>query len=127
MRSLFRRAVLENAFPRFKTQVQPVERKRNAPPVDPPPVTIANYAQSHHRVSCRCSAHLAGMAEWRVSQIMRERNCFGKVFIEMQSTRNGARDLRNFNAVGETRANKSPSWLQTPGSCIQGGEMRQNE
>ena len=47
---------------------------------------------------------LPGVAEGRVAQIMRQRNGLGQVFVEIQLARDGTRDLRDFQAVGEPRA-----------------------
>ena len=45
---------------------------------------------------------LTGVAERRVSEVVRQRDRFGKVFVQIQRPRDAARDLRNFQRVGET-------------------------
>src|SRR5262249_4618532 len=46
---------------------------------------------------------LAGMAERRVAEIVREREGLGEVLAEPQRARNRARDLRDFEAVRQAR------------------------
>ena len=44
------------------------------------------------------------MAEWRMADIVNERERFGEIGIEIESAGNGARDLRNFQSVREAVA-----------------------
>src|SRR5436853_174687 len=44
------------------------------------------------------------MAEWRVSDVMYQRECFNQINIQSKLRGNGARNLRHFNGVSETVA-----------------------
>jgi hypothetical protein len=46
----------------------------------------------------------AGVAEWRMADIVNERERFGEIGIQMQSAGNGARDLRDLQSVRESIA-----------------------
>ena len=45
-----------------------------------------------------------GMTEGRMPQIMRQRKCFGQVFVNFQFTRNRAADLRHLKRMRQPRA-----------------------
>ncbi len=47
---------------------------------------------------------LAGMAERRVTKVMRQRQALGQVFVQRQHPRQAARDLRHFQRMGQPRA-----------------------
>ena len=47
---------------------------------------------------------LAGMAEGRMSEVMRESNGFGQIFIESERAGQGASDRRDFHGVGQSCA-----------------------
>ena len=47
---------------------------------------------------------LAGMAEGRVAQVVRQRQRLGQVLVEPQHAGDGAGDLRHLQAVGQPRA-----------------------
>ncbi len=44
---------------------------------------------------------LAGMAEWRVAEIVSERQRLGEVFVEREPAGERARDLRHFKCMGQ--------------------------
>src|SRR6185295_17444760 len=44
------------------------------------------------------------MTEWRVPEIVRQRQGFGEIFIQRQNACQRARDLRDFERVGQSRA-----------------------
>jgi len=46
---------------------------------------------------------LAGVTEGRVTKVMRQRNSFGKIFVELQCARRSAGDLRDLEAVRQAR------------------------
>ena len=46
----------------------------------------------------------AAMPKGRMPQIMRQRETFGQIFIKAQNPRNRARDLRDFETMGQARA-----------------------
>tara|TARA_B100000676_G_scaffold312648_1_gene387934 strand:+ start:3531 stop:3779 length:249 start_codon:yes stop_codon:yes gene_type:complete len=43
------------------------------------------------------------MPKWWMAEIVRERQCFRKVFVYANFARHRAGDLRDFNAMGQTR------------------------
>ena len=47
---------------------------------------------------------LSGVAEWRVAEIVRERNCLHQIFIQTQVACDRASDLRHFDTVCQTSA-----------------------
>src|SRR5687767_4073978 len=52
----------------------------------------------------RVEGGLAFVAEGRMAEVVRERNGFGKVFVQAQSARNVAGNAGHFDAVGEASA-----------------------
>src|ERR1700738_123456 len=46
----------------------------------------------------------AGMAEWRMANVMNERESFHKRRVQSESIRNSTGDLRNFDGVGQAIA-----------------------
>jgi len=55
-------------------------------------------AEIHHAFVQRV---LAGVAERRMAEIMRETDGLGQILVQLQGVRNGARDLRDFDGVRE--------------------------
>ena len=51
-----------------------------------------------------CQHLLAGMSEWRVAQIMRERNRFGQILVQAQRAGDGAADRCNLDGMRQARA-----------------------
>src|SRR5688500_14868594 len=47
---------------------------------------------------------LAGVAEWRVADVMPERDRLGQLLVQSQHLRDAARDLRDFERMREPRA-----------------------
>ena len=54
---------------------------------------------------------LAGVAERRVAEVVRQADGLGQRLVEAQRARDRARDLRDLERVREPRAVRSPSWL----------------
>ena len=47
---------------------------------------------------------LPGMTEWRVAEVVRQRNGLDQVFVELQVARDRPRDLRDLQAMRQARA-----------------------
>jgi hypothetical protein len=99
-----RAIVFRNAFKGFPGQVQPVEVGVVAFQLghDPQRLGIVVKAaigghQPLHRV-------LAGVAEGRVAQVMRQRHRLGEVGVQAQHPGDGAGDLRHLDRMGQARA-----------------------
>ena len=54
---------------------------------------------------------LPGMTEWRVAEIVGQRNSLDEVLVQPQVARDRPRDLRDLQAMGQARAKRSPSGL----------------
>ena len=90
---IFQRAMLQYSLTGFKTQIQPVESsiallKQIDDPqrlqiVFEPPVGLHTTIQ---RI-------LAGMTKGRVPEVMRKRNRFDKIFVQLQTARDRSRDI----------------------------------
>src|SRR3954469_5312455 len=50
-------------------------------------------------VERRLQRVFAGVTEWRMADIVRQAQSFGEVFVETQRARDGAADLRDFQAM----------------------------
>ena len=86
---------------RFPTEVQPVEAdvRRFQPSDDANGVgVVVEAAAVGHRLAQRI---FAGMAEWRVAEVVGEAKHFGQVFVEAERPGDGAADLRDLEAVGQ--------------------------
>ena len=93
------RAVLQNALTRLERQIESVKLRVTL-------LQLINHAQAlqvvlkaakrRHAVVQRV---LPGMAKRRVTEIMRQRNGFNQVFVELQRTRNRAPELRHFQRM----------------------------
>ncbi len=98
------RAVLENAFARFKSKVQAIKLRVAL-------FQLINHAQALQVVfEAAMTGHafiegiLPGVTERRMAQVMRQRNGFHQVFIEPQRTGHRAPQLRHLQRVRETCA-----------------------
>ena len=96
--------MLEDAFAGLEGEVQPVERGVAL-------LELVDHAQGLQVVlEAAVLAHafveriLAGVAEGRVAEVVREADRFGQVFVEAQGARDGARDLRHFERMREPGA-----------------------
>ena len=95
------RTVFENPFAAFEAEVQTVEVRivflefiDDAQRLQ----VVFETAEIHHAL---VEGILARMAERRVSQIMRETDCFGQHFVEIERARDGARNLRHFERMSQ--------------------------
>src|SRR5665213_1446332 len=103
-RRLDRPIMLDGAFERFPGQVEPIEirvavleRRQDAQRL----VVMRKAAVLAHGLVERL---LAGMAEGRVAEVMRQRQRLGEMLIQAQRPRQAARDLRHFEAVRQPGA-----------------------
>ena len=94
--------MLQYALARLEGQIQAVERGitllekvDNAEALQ----IVLEAAMTPHASMKRV---LPGMAEWRMAEIMGERDRLGEVLIEAQSARDRARNLRDLETVRET-------------------------
>ena len=70
---------------------------------------------------------LAGMAERRVAEIVDQRDRLGEILVAAQRARQGARDLRHLDRVGQPRAVVvALVRRRTPASCASAGGRRSN-
>ena len=99
-----RTVMLDDALQRFPGQVQPVE------------LGIAVLQRRHHPQRLRVVVEaamvreafvqrpLAGMAERRMAEIVRQRQCLGEVLVEAELPGQRAGNLRHFQRMGQPRA-----------------------
>jgi hypothetical protein len=99
-----RAVMLHQAFERLPGQVEAVE------------IRVAAFERGDHAqrlrvvVEAPCPLHrrveraLAGMAERRVPEIVRECERLGEIFVDTERARDRPRNLRDFEAVGQPRA-----------------------
>ena len=101
---VLRRAMLEDAFARFEAQVQSVECGIALFQLVHDAQRLQVVLESAIRFHAGVQRILPGMAERGVAEIVRQRDRFGQIFVQAQAPRDGARDLRHFDAVGQAGA-----------------------
>src|SRR5581483_10035849 len=91
-------------FERFPDEIEPVELRIAL-------LEMGNDAQSLRVVveaaiwgEALVEGALTGVAEWRMAEIVRERECFAQVLVEPKRAGKRSRDLRDFQSVRQTRA-----------------------
>jgi hypothetical protein len=93
------RAMFENALTRFVSEIQAgkirVLRFEVVDDTQRLKVVLESTMVSHARIQ----GILSGMAERRVTEIVREADCLNKGLVDSKCARNGSRDLRNFQRV----------------------------
>ncbi len=96
--------MLGQALERLPGQVQPVEigivplqRRHDADRLR----VVVEAAIGRHQPLERV---LAGVAEGRVAEVMRQRHRLGQFGVEVERPRDGARDLRHLDRMGQPRA-----------------------
>ena len=101
---ILQRAMLEDALASLEAQVEAVKCRialfQQVDDTQRLQVVLESAMRFHAVVQCV----LAGMAERRVTEVVRERDRLDQVFVESQAARDRARDLCNLEAVGEARA-----------------------
>jgi hypothetical protein len=101
---LFRRAMLENAFARLVGQVEAVEGAiALLQQIDGAQAlqVVLEAAMLPHASIQRI---LPGVAEWRMAQVVGQRDGFGQILVQLHRTRQRAGDLRDLYAVRQARA-----------------------
>ena len=98
---VFEGAVLQDSFTGLETQIQPFEGG----------IALLQHIDDTQRLQVVLEAAvvfhafvervLAGVAEGRMPEVVRQRNGFDQVFVEPEITRHGTADLRDFDAVGQ--------------------------
>ncbi len=94
-----RSVVLGKAFERLPGEVEPIEVAVLAFQLRHDPHTLCVVIETaviRHRGVERA---FAGMAEWRVAEIVGQRQRLGQILVQPQLARDGARDLRHFQTV----------------------------
>ena len=97
--ALARLRMLEDAFAHLPRQIQPLAGRFEQ--IDDAHRLLVVTKPLRQQVAERL---LARMAEWRVPQIVGQRDGFGEIVVEPQRTGNGTRDLRHLDAVCQARA-----------------------
>ena len=99
-----RAVVLDQALQRLPRQVQTVERGVAALQPRHHAQGLGVVVEAAIRLHPGVQRVLAGVAEGRVAEVVRQRQRFGKVLVQPQLAGDGAGDLRHFQAVGQPRA-----------------------
>ena len=102
------RAVFENAFARLEAEVEPVVgRVALFEPVDhAQALQVVLEARMRWVGGAQAVVErvLAGMAEWRVAQVMRQRDGFDQIFIQPEFAGDRAAELGHFERMGQPGA-----------------------
>src|SRR5687768_3484234 len=96
--------MLEDAFARFKAQIQAIKCPVMFFQHIHYPKGLKIVLKTPMVFHASVERFLPSMAEWRMTQIMRERNGFHQIFIKLKVAGDGAANLRNFQAVRQARA-----------------------
>src|SRR5580704_4239371 len=96
--------MLDDSLAHLEAQVQSAKiRVANLDPIDGAQalrVMIEAAVRRHQLVE----HFLAGVAEWGMPQVMRERNCLGQLLVEAERPRDSARNLRGLERMRQARA-----------------------
>jgi len=95
--------VLDQTLQRFPSQVEPVETGVAVFQPGHQPKGMRIVIEAANVARGIIESFLACMAEGGMSQIVRKAEGLGEVFVDGQQTRNGPRNLRHFQRMGETR------------------------
>ena len=85
----------QNTVTHFRAQIQSLTAFFQ--PFHHPKALFVVVKTSHDIAQSR----LTCMRKWRMPQIVTLRDCFGQVFVETQSSGNGAGNLADFDGMGE--------------------------
>src|SRR5262249_43453228 len=96
--------VLEEPFERFPGEIEPVEGRVAALEHGHSPQRLRVVIKAARSGEAAVERALAGMAEWRMPQIVPERERLSKVLIEAQGAGERAGDLGDFKRVGQPGA-----------------------
>ena len=101
---VFTRTMLEDAFARFKAEIEAVERAVVLFELIDDGEALQVVLEAAVIAHAFVQRILARVAEWRMTQIVRKRNRFDEILVHPQVARDRTRDLRHFEAVREPRA-----------------------
>ena len=96
--------VLGQAFERFPGQIQAIVLAIGRFEARQGPQAMGVVIEPAMRLERGVERILAGVAERRMADVMRQRQCFGQVLVEAQRPRDDAGDLRHLEAVGQADA-----------------------
>src|SRR5579863_1563954 len=99
-----RAVVLDDALQRFPGQIEPVEFGIAVLERGNDPQGLGVVIETAMRAKTGVERALAGMAERRMAEVMRQRKCLGQIFVEPELAGKRAGDLGNFQRVGQTRS-----------------------
>ena len=113
-----RTVVLDHAFQRLPGEVEPVEGGIAALQRGDDAQRLRVVVEAAEGGEALVERALAGMAERRMAEIVRQRQRLGQILVEPQRAGERARDLRHFQRVGEPGAVMvALVRRRTPGSC----------
>ena len=96
--------VLHQAFQRFPCQVQAVEAGVTALQLRDDSQGLGVVLETAVLLHAIVQHFLAHVAEGRVAQIVRQRQCLGEILVQRKRAGDGAGDLRHLQRMGESRA-----------------------
>ena len=99
-----RAVVLDQAFERFPGQVEAVEGRVAALQRRHHPQGLGVVIEAAEGAQAIVERALAGMAERRMTEVVGQRQRLGEVLVEAERAGQRARDLRDFERVGQPRA-----------------------
>ena len=98
------RTMLEDALARLEGEVQAVEARMALLQQIDDTQALQVVLEAAMRAHALVQRVLSGMAEGRVAQVVRQRDGFDQVFIELQLARHRTRQLRHFQRMRQPRA-----------------------
>ena len=99
-----RAVVLDQAFQRFPGEIEPVEGGIAALQLGDDAQRLRVVIEAAEAAERLVERALAGMAERRMAEIVRQRQRLGEVLVAAERARQRAGDLRDFERMGEPRA-----------------------
>src|SRR6185369_6166632 len=99
-----RAVMLDEAFERLPSQVQPVEGGITALQGGHDPERLRIVVEPSGGLEAAIERALAGMSERWVPEVVRQRKRFGQILVEAERAGERARNLRNFKGMRQPRA-----------------------
>ena len=99
-----RPVMLDQPFQRFPGQIEAIEIGIAMLQLGHQPQRMGIVVEAANVPGHGVQRFLAGMAEGRVAQVMRQRHRLGQVFVHRQGARQAARQLRHFQRMGQPGA-----------------------
>ena len=99
-----RTVVFGQPFQRFPGKVEPIEHRVAPFERRDDPQRLCIVIEAATRAQAAIERPLTGMPEWRVAKIVGERKRFGQVLVETERARQRARNLGDFQSVGQPRS-----------------------